>query len=174
MQSWPPCPPQAGTVPGRSTEKSRVLQKVTQPSSSEKGIQTSQPLDGLSCRARVASQLQASEAGTRSLPSSHSVICQHPYQEVLLPASLWGQRWQYMTSPSSFTHPTPAARPHSSTPLLPACPAKPPAHQLHLGPQTFQDPMCSFCFLLQGKEKSEIKRGLGAGWYQCLWNAQSA
>lgn len=51
--------------------------------------------------------------------------------------------------------PTPFLYPDPPAPLQPSL-----AHQLHLGPQTFQDPVRSFRFLLWGKEKNGIKQGL--------------
>lgn len=70
---------------------------------------------------------------------------------------------------------TPAARPialfRSANPPTSTKPTKPSlAHQLHLGPQPFQDAVCSFGFLLWGKEKKGIKRGLGPDRTQHLRN----
>lgn len=116
----------------------------------------------------MASQLQASEAETGSLPSSHSVICQHPYQEVLLPASLWGQRWAVHdfplllpTPPSPTQHllPDPIPPPYSSQPAQPAQ----PRHQLTSstwGPRPSRIRCAASAFFCRAKRREKLKEDL--------------
>lgn len=107
-------------------------------------------------------RLQASEAGTGSQPSSHSsYLPACPYQEALFPAFSWGQCWAVddflLHSPSPqhlLFNPVPPAHSSHTPHTQPSLP-----YQLHLGPQTFQDPMRSFSLLLWGKEKSGIRQG---------------
>lgn len=65
---------------------------------------------------------------------------------------------QDRAGPGGRTFPPSPPRPpaaHRSGHPLPKPPPRPPAHQLHLGPQAFQNPVCSFRLLLQGDGKEE-------------------
>lgn len=117
----------------------------------------------LTWRACVRACGLASEARACSLPSSYSrVICQWPYQEVLLPASPWGQCWavdDFLLSPP--TAPNTCCPPHCSIPLPQPPPPPSPPSQAWLtsstwGPSPSRMRCAASAFFCGAKRRKEL------------------